>query len=95
MFRQLSLALRLSRFALSGALKCALIRSRIGHMLFLDGVYIDAPKTKFKRVMAPSHEELGATSAHTAIERILPLPAMHVDETSGNSIPVGGAFIQV
>ena len=38
-------------------------------MLFLDGVYIDAPKTKFKRVMAPSHEEL-VQLVHTVSHRI-------------------------
>jgi len=42
---------------------------RIGHMLFLDGVYIDAPKTKFKPVMVPTHEEL-VQLVHTVSYRI-------------------------
>ena len=39
------------------------------HMLFLDGVYVDAPKTKFKPVMAPTHEEL-VQLVHTVSHRI-------------------------
>ncbi len=38
-------------------------------MLFLDGVYIDVPKTKFKRVVAPTHEEL-VQLVHTVSHRI-------------------------
>ena len=39
------------------------------HILFLDGVYIDSPKTKFKPVMAPTHEEL-VQLVHTVSHRI-------------------------
>ncbi|MCH8312665.1 MAG: transposase [Nitrospinae bacterium] len=39
------------------------------HMLFLDGVYIETPKTKFRPVMGPTHNEL-VQLVHTVSHRI-------------------------